>query len=482
MSSSRVVRVRPAEDGATPQVLRDGIADIQRSLEVTAEFPPEVLAAAAEAAAHPRLPDLDRTDLPLVTIDPAGAKDLDQALHIERDGDGYVLHYAIADVAAFVTPGDPVDLEAHRRGQTLYGADSRVPLHPPLLSEDAASLLPDQLRPALLWTLRLDSEGARTDVEVERARVRSVAQLDYPGAQHAIDDGSASESLMLLKELGELRLGREAARGGVSLPLPEQEIDTTGPEWELEYRSLLDVEQWNAQMSLLTGFAAASLMVYARVGFLRTLPPPDPRDVQRLHRTARALGLDWRAELLFSDFIRSLDASEPTNAAMISASTRLLRGSGYIAFDGEMPAQPLHSALNAEYAHVTAPLRRLGDRYASEVCVALCAGDEVPSWVHAALPTLATEMQQSSQRANNYGRMVLDLVEAGLLQHRVGESFDAVVTDVNEREPTRGTVTIADPAVEAPVVSATDIPLGTDVRVRLTTADLAARKVEFTLE
>jgi exoribonuclease R len=91
-------------------------------------------------------------------------------------------------------------------------------------------------------------------------------------------------------------------------------------------------------------------------------------------------------------------------------------------------------------------------------------------------------MQQSSQRANNYGRMVLDLVEAGLLQHRVGESFDAVVTDVNEKEPTRGTVTIADPAVEAPVVSATDIPLGTDVRVRLTTADLAARKVEFTLE
>ena len=482
MSSSRVVRVRPAEDGATPPVLRDGIAEIQRELEVTAEFPPDVLAAAAEAAAHPRLPDLDRTDLPMVTVDPAGAKDLDQALHIERDGDGYVLHYAIADVAAFVTPGDPVDLEAHRRGQTLYGAEDRVPLHPPLLSEGAASLLPDQVRPALLWTLHLDAEGARTDVVVERARVRSTAQLDYPGAQRAIDDGTAPESLMLLKELGELRLAREAARGGVSLPLPEQEIDTTGPEWQLEFRSLLQVEEWNAQMSLLTGFAAASLMVYARVGFLRTLPPPDPRDVQRLHRTARALGLDWRAEVLFSDFIRTLDASMPTHAAMISASTRMLRGSGYVAFDGEVPAQPLHSALNAEYAHVTAPLRRLGDRYASEVCVALCEGVDVPDWVHAALPTLAKEMQQSSQKANSYGRMVLDLVEAGLLQHRVGESFDAVVTDVNEKEPTRGSVTVADPAVEAPVVAATEIPLGTDVRVRLTTADLATRKVEFTLE
>jgi exoribonuclease R len=482
MSSRRVVRVRQAEDGVQPQVLRDGIAEIQRELEVSPEFSPEVEAAAAEAVANPRLPDVDRTDLALITVDPAGAKDLDQALHLERDGDGYVLHYAIADVAAFVTPGDAVDVEAHRRGQTLYGADSRVPLHPTSISENGGSLLPDQVRPALLWTIRLDNEGARTDVEVERARVRSRAQLDYPGAQKSIDDGSADESLMLLKEVGELRIGREAARGGISLPLPEQEVDTAGADWSLEYRSLLPVEQWNAQMSLLTGFAAASLMVYARVGFLRTLPPPDPRDVQRLHRTARALGIDWPAELLYPDFIRTLDASEPTNAAMISACTRLLRGSGYVAFDGEMPGQPLHSGLNAEYAHVTAPLRRLGDRYASEVCVALCAGEEVPDWVHAALPELAKEMQTSSQQANTYGRMVLDLVEAGLLQHRVGESFDAVVVEVNEKEPTRGIVTVADPAVEAPVVSASDLPLGTDVRARLTTADVARRKVEFTVE
>jgi exoribonuclease R len=483
MSSSRVVRVRTAEDGATPQALRDGIAEIQRELEVSPEFPAEVQAAAEKAVANPRLPDLDRTDLPLVTIDPAGSKDLDQALYLERtDSGGYVLFYAIADLAAFITPGDPVDLEAHRRGQTLYGADSRVPLHPTVISEDGGSLLPDQLRPALLWTITLDGEGARTDVQVERARVRRRAQLDYPGAQQAIDDGSADESLLLLKEVGELRLKREAARGGVALPLPEQEVDTSGPEWDLTYRDLLPVEEWNAQMSLLTGFAAAALMMYARVGFLRTLPPPDPRDVQRLHRTAHALGVDWPAELIFPDFIRGLDVAKPQHAAMIAACTRLLRGSGYVAFDGETPAQPLHSALNAEYAHVTAPLRRLGDRYASEVCVALCAGEEVPGWVHAALPDLAQQMQESSQRASRYERMAFDMVEAGLLQHRVGESFEAVVVEVSEKDRTRGTVTMAEPAVEAPVVSATDIPLGGEVRVRLTTADLAQRKVEFTLE
>ena len=108
--------------------------------------------------------------------------------------------------------------------------------------------------------------------------------------------------------------------------------------------------------------------------------------------------------------------------------------------------------------------------------------DEVPDWVHAALPELAKEMQSSQQRASRYERMVLDLVEAGLLQHRVGETFDAVVVEVNDKDHTHGIVTVADPAVEAPVVSASEVPLGVDVRARLTTADVAQRKVEFTLE
>lgn len=482
MPSSRVVRVRSVREGVAAAALREGIARIQADLEVTADFPPEVERAAAGAAGSPRLPDLDRTDLAFVTIDPPGALDLDQALHLERDGGGYVVHYAIADVAAFVTPGDPVDAEAHRRGETLYGADAKIPLHPHTISEDAASLLPGQVRPALLWTIRTDAEGQRTDVHVERARVRSTAQLTYEDAQRAIDDGTAPESLSLLKELGELRLAREAARGGVSLPLPEQDVDVEGDRWHLEFREQLPVEQWNAQVSLLTGFAAASLMVYARVGLLRTLPPPDPRDVQRLHRTARALGIDWPAEELYPDFIRSLDPSRPSHAAMVNASARLLRGSGYVAFDGEMPADPQHSALASEYAHVTAPLRRLGDRYAGEVCLALCAGTEVPPWVHAALPGLPKTLQASGARARAYERQVVDLVEAGVLRGRVGEVFDGVIVDVDEKDPGRGVVVIQEPAVETRLVGPAPLPLGTDVRARLTTADVLTRTVELTLE
>jgi exoribonuclease R len=480
MSSSRVVRVH-ARDEVAARSLRDGIAKIQAELKVAPAFAPEVEEAATAAAAAPRLPDLDRTDIPFVTIDPASSMDLDQALHLERKGSGYVVHYAIADVAAFVRPGDPIDVASHERGETLYGADSKIPLHPTSLSEGAASLLPDQVRPVLLWTIHLDDTGEGTDVHVERARIRSRAKLDYEGVQKAVDDGTADEVLQLLREVGELRLQREAARGGISLPLPEQEVEVTGDQWSLEFRSMIPAETWNAQISMLTGFAAASLMVYARVGLLRTLPPPQAHDLQRLHRVARALHIEWPAEQLYPDFIRGLDSRKPAEAAMITACARLLRGSGYVAFDGDMPADPIHAALASEYAHVTAPLRRLGDRYAGEICLALCAGADVPTWVLSKLGAIPDVLKDAGRRAAQYEAMVLDLVEAGILHQRVGESFAGVVTDVDEEDHTRGKVTVQDPAVEARVTSSSPLPLGTEAEVRLTQADLASRSVLFEL-
>jgi len=471
----QVVRVHHA-DGSE---LRKKVAAIRTEMGLSADFPAEVLAAAEEAAHNPRLPDLDRTDIPLVTIDPDGSRDLDQAMHIERDGDAYRVHYAIADVAAFVQPGDPVDLEANRRGETIYGADSRIPLHPPVLSEGAASLLPDEDRPALLWTIKVDSGGEGVDATVERALVRSRAQLDYAGVQREIDAGTADPMFELLREVGELRRHREAERGGVSLPLPEQEIDIDGERWSLSFRSMLPVEDWNARISLLTGMAAADLMIYARVGLLRTLPPADSRDIQRLHRTARALGIEWPAELLYPDFIRSLDPTRPEHAAMVVASTRLLRGASYVGFDGAVPEQPEHSALASEYAHVTAPLRRLVDRYALEICAALCSGTDVPSWVLAKLGDLPATMQSSGQRASQYESAIVNLVEAEVLRHAVGETFDGVVVAVDPEDPRRGDVVVQHPAIEAPVTGADELPLGTHVTVRLVEADPDTRTVRF---
>lgn len=482
MTSNRVVSVRGDDrNQVAARELRAGIEALRTELGVRAGFPDEVEAAAAAAAAAPRLPDLDRTDLELWTIDPAEAMDLDQALHIERSGDGYVVHYAIADLAAFITAGDPVDLEARHRGETLYGADSKVPLHPKVISEDAGSLLPGELRPALLWTITLDATGEGTDVDVVRARVRSRLRLDYQTAQQQLDAGTAGEQLQLLKEVGLLRQARELARGGVSLPLPEQEIDVEGDQWRLNFRSLLPVEEWNAQISLLTGMGAASLMVYARVGLLRTLPPADPRDVTRLHRTARALGIAWPAEMEYPEFVRSLEPSDPKHAAMLVACTRLLRGAGYVGFNGELPEQAEHAAIAAEYAHVTAPLRRLGDRYAGEICVALCADAPVPGWVLARLADVPETMRSSSQLAGRYQRGVLDLVESHMLADRVGEEFSGVVTEVTDNDPKRGEVTIADPAIEARLDSEEPLPVGEQVTVRLAEADPVKRTVQFRL-
>ena len=125
---------------------------------------------------------------------------------------------------------------------------------------------------------------------------------------------------------------------------------------------------------------------------------------------------------------------------MLDASTTLLRGSGYVAFDGELPEQPLHSALASTYAHVTAPLRRLVDRYAGEICLALCAGTPVPDWVlGAARPSCRRRCASRRRRANQYERDVLDLVEAAVLRDHVGRAVRRRwSSQVNEKDPATG--------------------------------------------
>jgi len=459
-----------------------GMQAIDEELDITRGFSPEVLAAAETAAGHPRLPGLDRTEIPFVTIDPPGSMDLDQALHLERTADGYRLHYAIADVAAFVEAGDPIDVEAHRRGQTLYAPEHRVPLYPPVLSEGAASLLPDELRPALVWTIALDETGEAFKVHVIRAQVRSRARFDYAEVQAQIDEGSADEVFLLLREIGELRLERERERGGVSLPLPEQEVVVGDDGWSLAFRKRAPVEDWNAQISLLTGMGAAEIMLYGEGGIVRTLPPPPDHAIERLRRTAAALHLAWDPDTDYPDFVRSIDPNTSAGAAMLNSCATLLRGAGYVAFDGGVPERIEHAALANEYAHVTAPLRRLVDRYAGETCLALCAGVDIPGWVRASLKNLPKQMEASDRLASRFERAILDLVEAGVLAGRVGETFEGVVTEVDAKDKSKGSVMLPAPAVEARVTGAGGgLPLGERVQVRLVEADKVARRIRFEL-
>lgn len=468
----RRVLLRPPDDAK----IAASFADLRRALEVELEFPPEVVEDAERSIAAVTLPQTDETEVPFVSIDPPASMDLDQALHLERNGTRYRVRYAIADVASFVTPGGPMDVEAHERGQTLYAPDARARLYPPQLSEGAASLLPDQVRPALVWDMDVDETGEGIEVVVRRAAVRSRAKLDYEGVQKALDDGSADESLQLLREVGTLRQERERRRGGVQMPVPEQVVERGENGYELHFRAPFPVEGWNAQISLMTGMAAAELMLEKGIGILRTLPSADERAIARLRWTAKALGLSWGADVPYADFIRTLDAQVAHDAAALNEAAALLRGSGYHAFDGSSPHDAVHAGVASTYAHTTAPLRRLVDRYVGEVCVSISAGASVPDWVRSALPGLPETMKASNQRAQQYEGGIVSAVEAAILERSIGETFDAVVVEVDERDHA-GTVQLRDPAVTARCKG--DLPLGEKIEVRLETADVMKRLVRF---
>ncbi|MFC7594123.1 RNB domain-containing ribonuclease [Terrabacter sp. GCM10028922] len=431
----RHIVFRPAtRPGDVAQQLAARFQAIRREFEVREVFPPDVVAEARGSAQTAELPDRDETAVPFITVDPPTAMDLDQAMCIERRGDGYRVRYAIADVPAFVRAGGAVDAEARRRGQTVYCPDARVQLHPSELSEGAASLLPGQVRPAFVWDMTLAADGEGTAVEVYRGMVRSVRRYDYEQVQKDVDAGTAEECLVLLKEVGEKRVLLERMRGGATLPMPEQEVeeDENG-HFRISFRPLLASEDWNAQISLLTGMGAADLMLKGKVGILRTMPPPDPRDLERFRRRAAAAGVDWPDDLSYGELLRALDHTNPRHLALIHEATTLFRGAGYTPFDGALPAQPKHSAVANPYAHVTAPLRRLVDRFGLVVCEALSAGREVPAWVREALPTLPETMTASDRRTNGVERSCTDAVEAAELHPYLGRTLEGVVVDENQK-------------------------------------------------
>lgn len=466
-----------------PALLRNApgldLDEVRRELDVPESFPTDVLAEAERAAGAPRLPDADATDLPFVTIDPPDSRDLDQAVHLAARGSGYRVSYAIADVAAFVTAGSALDAECWRRGLTLYAPDKRTPLHPEALSEGAASLLPGEIRPAVLWEIDLDADGQVERVDVRRARVRSVAKLNYAGVQADLDAGRPHESIALLPDIGSRRQALARARHSIELNLPEQEVVAAeGGGWTLASRVQLPCEQWNAEVSLLTGMSAAEIMLTAGIGVLRTLPPARPGAVDELRTIAAALGVDWPDGAAPGDVISTVDPAKPKHAAFLEQAAHLLRGAGYAGFDGAAPDRPGHAAVAANYAHVTAPLRRLVDRFGSEVCVAVSAGHEVPDWAREALPRLPKAMEQANSRESTLERAVVDGVEAVLLSERAGQSFDAVVVDTGNEH---ARIVLEDPPVRARCETK-GLRLGDRIRVRLEKADVATRQVSFVLD
>ncbi len=409
---------------------------------------------------------VDMADVPFVTLDPAGSTDLDQAVHLERTESGWRVRYAIADVAAHVRPGGQLDTEAWARIETVYCPDMRVGLHPPVLSEGYASLLAGQRTKAAVWDMTVDRDGALQTATVQRAWVMSRRQYSYEELSEA-PPAEAHEFMATLREFADARRSALRRAGAVTLPKPSQEVERTDEGLALVFRGVRPIEDDNAQVSLLTGSAAARLMLEAGVGVLRTMPPASEAALERLRLQAHALGVEWSQGASYAGVLHSVVSTSARGAAFLTAAVTLFRGAAWQSFHVAggvpVPDPATHGALAAPYAHVTAPLRRLVDRYGTEICLAHCAGREVPTWVIDALPGIGDAMTGGVRRGSKVDRACLDAVEAAVLAPHVGEEFEGIGLDDD-------TVQLADPAVIARCSGA--IAVGEPQRVRLVSVDI----------
>ena len=318
------------------------------------------------------MPDEDATDIPFVTSIPPAAGISTRRCTSPRTGDGYLVSYAIADVAAFVTRARRSTPRPMRRGETLYFPDVRVPLHPPSLGEGAASLLPGQVRPAVLWRIELDAAGAVHDrggrasspcAQPAAARLRRLCSVE-------LEAGSAPEPLPLLaRHRSRCVLAHARRRHAIDLDLPEQDV---GRRWRDR------VAADDASTAAGRGVQRADLAAHRRVrrsadARQRVGSPAHRADtrcgaVGALRRAAQALGVDLAGRRLRpATSSRSLDRGDPRPRRLPRPRASLLRGAAYMTFDGAAARAAQHAGIGAPYAHVTAPLRRLVDRYASEV-------------------------------------------------------------------------------------------------------------------
>ncbi len=399
-----------------PGPLAEDFARIREQFGVVPAFPDDVEAAAREAAQRAPSPAGrdDLRELPFFTVDPPGSMDLDQAMHLERLSDGFRVRYAIADVGVFVDHGGPIEAEAWRRGETMYCPDVRAPLYPTVLSEGAASLLPGRDRPAIVFTVELDARGEVRDAGVRRALVRSHRRLDYASLPAADAE--------LLGAIGRLREALERDRGGVRLRSPRQTVvadPSTPAGYRLAWERRLPSEDWNAQISLLAGMAAARVMLDAKVGLLRTMGGIDAFRLAALRRRAAALDVAWPEDVGYAEFVRGLDAGHPHEAVLVEEAHSVMGRAGYTAFDGAPPPDPVHGALAAAYAHCTAPLRRLADRYVLDLLCPLSAGAAPDAALTEPLGRLPAVMERADDRAEQLELAIVDDVEARTLEHRV---------------------------------------------------------------
>lgn len=409
-------------------------------------FPEEVLDE-AEAAVAPKLvkPREDWRDVPLITIDPADAKDHDDAVYAQIDDDpknagGFIVYVAIADVSYFVRPGTAMDREALNRGNSVYFPDRVVPMLPERISNDLCSLRGGVERPALAVKMWFDAQGNKLRHTFHRVMMKSHAKLSYNQAQAAIDgatdDDTAPIMDSILRPLWDayacMTIGRKE-RGPLELNLPERKIllkedgtvDRVIVPPRLDAHKLIEECMIQANVAAAETLEAKKQMLVYRV---HDTPSLAKQESLRAFLKTLDIALAQGAALRPSSFNAILEGVEDTDQADLVNSV-VLRSQSQAEYT---PENYGHFGLNLRrYAHFTSPIRRYADLIVHRGLIrALGLGDGrdgLPDMEMDTLREIATSISQAERRAVVAERSTVDRLIAQHLEDKIGATFDGRV-------------------------------------------------------
>ena len=393
----------------------------------------------ARRRAEPGKGRVDRTDVHAFTIDPADAKDHDDALSVRRLEEGGIeVGIHIADVSHYVEPGDPVDLEALKRATSVYLVDRVIPMLPHVLSTDACSLLPGVDRFAMSVFATLNDAGEVTETRLERTRVQSRHKLSYEEAGAVLDgtlsiDGPTDQALADLSRLAQMLRSRREDRGALDFDLPEARVvlGDEGQPVEIQRRERLESHRVVEDFMLLANeivarrAAAAGLPVLYRV---HEAPPKDK--MLELQAFLTRLGLKTSKGVVGPKQLQTILAKVEGTPEGRLVSTVVLRSMSRARYSS---ANLGHFGLAAtHYTHFTSPIRRYPDLWLHRVLAhTLLEGRTAPdSWGGEALDAKADRCSTQERVAEAAERESVDLKKAEYMERHLGDEFTGTIAGV----------------------------------------------------
>ena len=415
--------------------------------QIPYEFPEEALEEAAKAQPVRGLGKReDLRDLPLITIDPADARDHDDAVCAMPDDDlknpgGHVVWIAIADVAHYVPPGSALDREALNRGNSTYFPDRVSPMLPEELSADLCSLIEGVDRPCMAVRMVLDAQGNKIGHRFARGLMRSPASLSYEVVQDAVDGRAEVAPELMRGAIEPLYAAYRAAaaarerRQPLDLDLPERRIvlDEDGNVAEIRFRERLDAHRLIEEFMILANVSAAETLEAHRTPLLyRVHEEPAPERLDSLREVVEPMGMRLaQGQVLktrhFNDLLRQARGTEHAEVVGIS----VLRSQTQAYYS---PQNLGHFGLNLQrYAHFTSPIRRYADLVVHRALVtALGLGkDGLSKDEIARLQETAEQISMTERRSMEAERDTVDRYVASYLSDRIGAEFTGRVNGVS---------------------------------------------------